>query len=762
MNSIPFLTLGSPNPDIPLSEEPCAVYGRYIPDGRVLFDKRPVREWEFMATGTGVTGLIVTFPNEMLIQVNHSSAIDEQGQVKALCRLHLSLDGSPFVNAKSFRMETDLRRSLIRIEAQTDSGPVWMEIRAHVPLDAFRIDIYDERRNPGALNIRFEEDAPSVAVDSGNGLCFFHENSRAGTGINKSNAHWLASRTFGLRVESAAGDGMYCDGKQITMPASKHHALNIVGASERNGKDFFLQSVAERMRQLAALSRDEFIHGHEAWWRQFWARSCFEPDATKQEWIRYQAAFDLFRYYTACCTSERRETPARFQIELFRYNLRQYNWLTMGICAVEMYQSVFGTMRTGDYETLRSEFRFLKENLPYYKNQAQLVKEVSGAFIWMFHTPWTTHAPYEASPAQYPPVDRTINKDVPYNGDNPAGPLFMLTLGCDYVDLSNDHRFAEETLHPLATEVMEYFRLRYPCGKDGKIAFDPCNAGETWQGVRNPAEVICAFRFVLPRLISVGEKHGWPESIITQWRAMLAVAPNIPRGRLKFDPEARDVKPEILPGNLLVPAENMILCKPYVLPWSEGKPWYSMNEQQTELFAIWPTKLALQHEADRNAATESYDIRLWQHLWHGWTLDVVYAACLGLLDEVKAWFDKHFNRTYVLPCGLASETAPVNPACRGMPETPSLQGMGTGVIPVLEMLLQDYPDLLIILPCWDPKVAVRYALMSPYAGKVTVVYDPARGATVQTERPIQVKCGAGIVLAQGPLADMTCAEPLER
>ena len=75
-----------------------------------------------------------------------------------------------------------------------------------------------------------------------------------------------------------------------------------------------------------------------------------------------------------------------------------------------------------------------------------------------------------------------------------------------------------------------------------------------------------------------------------------------------------------------------------------------------------------------------------------------------------------------------------------------MQGLGTGVIPVLEMLLQDYPDLLIILPCWDPKVAVRFALYSPYAGKVTVDYDPVCGATVHTERHIQIKYGDGIVV----------------
>ena len=720
------------------------VTGIYDPRGRVRFETRPIREWEFMATGTGVTGVTVNFPEEMVLQVNHSAAIDEQGLVRALSRLHLNLEGSPFADSKSFRMETDFRKSLIRAEAQTASGPVRVEIRAHVPLDAFRIDIYDERQTPGALSIRFEEDAPAVALASGRGLFFFHENPSEGKGINSSTHDWLAGRTFGLCVE-LEGDGVQCAGKQMTLTASKHQVLYIVGASEQKGKDAFLKSVAERTRQLAALSQDEFIASHEEWWRPFWTRSYFEPDGTNVEYLRYRAAFDLFRYYTACCTSDRRETPARFQIELYRYHLRQHVWLTMGICAVEMYQSVFGTMRTGDWETLRSEYFFLKENLPFYKEQARRIQGVNGAFIPMGQAPWTHQESCEVSPAANE-LCSSASKDVPYNGDNPAGPLFMLALGCDYADLSGDRTFINDILRPLATEVMEYFRLRYPPGADGKIAFDPCNAGETWRAVRNPAEIVCAFRFALARVIAVGDRQVWAPELLAQWREMLSAAPEIPRGRLVYDENARDIKPAILPGDLLVPAQSMEGCKSYVLPWSGKKAWYSVNSQQTELFAIWPTKLMLRSDEDRRRARESYKIRFWQHRFEGWDLDVVHAACLGLLDEVLPWFDKHFDRTYVLPCGLARETAPTNPACTQMPEYPSLQGMGTGVIPVLEMLLSDYPDLLIILPCWDPKVAVRYALMSPFAGKVTVDYDPARGATVTTERPIRVQGGEGIRL----------------
>jgi len=116
---------------------------------------------------------------------------------------------------------------------------------------------------------------------------------------------------------------------------------------------------------------------------------------------------------------------------------------------------------------------------------------------------------------------------------------------------------------------------------------------------------------------------------------------------------------------------------------------------------------------------------------------------------VAQWSDEHFDHTFVLPCGLARETAPTNPEVPAMPESPSLQGMGTGVIPVLEMLLQDYPDELVVLPCWPEKVPVDFTLYSPYAGRVEVRYQPGREVEVSLERPCPVSTPLAVPVKLG-------------
>ncbi|MHB9035413.1 MAG: hypothetical protein ACYC64_02010 [Armatimonadota bacterium] len=713
------------------------ITGTYYTDGRVAFDSRPAKEWEFMATGTGVTGLTVNFPSEMVMQINHSAGIDESGKLRALGRIHLDLTGSPFANSSSFNMEHDLRRSVIKASAKTDTGVVRVDIRAHVGLDAIRLDIYDEREAPGDMSIRFEDDAPSEKLfTAGNQLVLRHENPATGEGVSDVNRQWLARRTFGMCIRSDVGKGITWSDGRLTAPASRHRILYIVGISQLGGSSAFDKSITERTDEVAAMSESDFVRTHEAWWKQFWARSYFEPDDPKGRMVRYSAAFDLSRYYTACCTSERRETPARFQIDLYRYHLRQHNWLTFGICAVETYQALQGCMRTGNWDTLRSQFRFYGENLPFYRYRTTSQYGVDGAVLGYGQSTWTSNPSVNASKVTKPKTPEVA--DVAYNGENPAGSLFMLALMCDYVDLIGDSSFAENVMRPLAVDILRFFNQRYPRAADGRIVFEPCNAGETWEFVKNPLEIVSAFRMALPRLISVGEKRGWNDRTIDTWREMLAAAPEIPRGRLKWDESSLEDKPEVLPGNLLVPAEDMSGCRAYVLPWSQSKPHYVLNCQQTELYAIWPAKLVLRDGRSYLSARKSYDARLWQHRYNGWAIDVIEAACLGLRDEVSEWFDKHFDNTYAFPCGLAQEASPANPACPGLPEYSSLQGMGTGVIPVFEMLMQDYPDELKMLPCWPEDVPVKFAFYSPFAGKVEANYEPGKRLWVKTDRNIRV------------------------
>jgi len=724
------------------------VRGLYHPEGRITFDGRPgAEDWEFMATGTGVTGVTVSAPAGLRFQVNHSAAIDEGTRLRALARLHLDLGGSPFASATSSRMEHDLRRSLITVVAETPTGPVRVEVRAHVPLDVIRIEVHDGRQAPGELTLRLEEDAPSrLTQDETVGLCFWHENppaaiapakpanSASGAVVGAGNRDWLAGRVFGLAI-AAEGPSPDVAGQVLRLPPAARHALTLAGVSTAAGWDAFAGLAQQRLAQAAEGGAERFVATHETWWREFWARAAFVPGDQDGSMLPHRAAFDLYRYYLACCGSDRRETPVRFQIDLFRYHTRNFDWLTGLICAVEQYQSFYGAMRTGDGAPLRGLASFYLRNLPYYRHVAQRTYGHTGARIPMWQTPVVLRPPDQSAPDTAP----TGVPNAAYNGENAAGQLWVLWLLCDLVDITGDHGLGRGTLQPLAADLVEFIRRRYPERENGRMVIASCNAGETWQGVRDPAEMVCALRVTLPRLVTLGRAEGWPRELVTTWEELLAALPEVPRGRLEYRGPA--VLPVVRPGDQLVPAADMSTCQAYVLPWSNGQPWYQLNAQHTELYALWPARLTPRGEAERDSALRSYRERLFQHHWDGWNLDVVFAACLGLHDEVAQWFGPHFERTFVLPCGLARETAPENPNRPGLPDCPSLQGMGTGILPVLEMLLQDAPGEITVLPCWPARVPVDFTLYSPFAGRVQVHYVPGTAFEVATEREVRVRSG---------------------
>lgn len=244
-----------------LGDAALGLTGVYHPDGRIAFDEKPVKEWEFMATGTGVTGLTVSFPDEMVMQVNHSASIDESGQLRALARLHLDFGGRPFARATNFRMEHDLRRSVIRAFSETSNGPVRVEIRAHVPDDIIRVDIFDERKTLESLTIRLAEDAPSsVTVAGDGGVCLWHDNP-AGTvapikrasaahaaAVQADNRPWLAGRTFGLAI-AANGAAPAVAERTLTFPAAARHSLLLAGVSTLGGRDTCTTTAAGRLRK---------------------------------------------------------------------------------------------------------------------------------------------------------------------------------------------------------------------------------------------------------------------------------------------------------------------------------------------------------------------------------------------------------------------------------------------------------------------------------------------------------------------------------
>ncbi len=741
----PYLELGKPNPAIPFTEGPCSVYGRYTKDSKITFEGKCQNPWEFMATGTGVSGITIAAGREVTAQINHSAVFDEQDVLRSLGRLKLDwYDARTFWSEQKFcglektvRMVHDLRRSVITITSVGGKGNIRLEVRAHKALDVIRIDIFEESpvpNLPAQLHLQLHKDYPFEDRVQDDTYLSWHINRTGNT----------ANRCYGTAMAFDVPEGCspkWTSGRGLVENA-KRYTLWIAAGSHGKGFAAWHDDVRSRLAQARAMG-DAFITSHETWWRSFWERSSLEFPADDGSHLRHLAAFELYRYYMACSTDCRRETPLGWFNDLLGYNEASV-WTGVQTNAMESFQGWYGTARTGDLDTLGSQLGSYVRLLPAMQRWVHDNFGHDGAVV-----PYTHYIvqPFLGSGQITTKIGGTIGSERDYGfravaqsfgGSlpfqlNTNGNLYLLMLFCDYAALSDDERFIEDGLRPYATGAMSYYRHRYPNkAAGGHTDFTPSSAQENYFYATDSAELLAGMKSLLPRLIALGKSRNWDNAVLGNWQQMYDDLPDLPRGSLRLHDNRKAYILE--ESDLLAPVRAL----------SKSFNVFVAYGQLPELDSIWPGKLMLRDANDRDVAIRSYHARLYQHLPTGWSMDVVHAACLGLKEEVKNWWPFHFDTTFTFPCGLAQDLAPYLPDRPGVPFCPNTEGLGTGVIPVLEMLMQDYPDLLIILPCWEADVAVRYTLYSPFAGKVTVDYDPKTGASVQTERPIKIAFGEGI------------------
>ena len=729
---------------------PNGIVGYFHREGRVVFREKPRNPWEFMATGTGVTGLTVTVDRNLRVMLNHASAFDELGMQRILGVLKIDYTGgSPFLVNESFRMEHDLRQSRIELEAKTKLGQVVSRIWAHPELDVIAIEIVTRYANPQTetMWMSISKDYPHEEEMAEGGIHLSWHVNRSSvepeanrwSGIDKdAGRDPLLGRCFGtaIFVECEKDERKPDTGYNLapvsleprwnagvfSADACKRCVIWITAESTLEGQPAWRATVLEKLKQARSRGLAGFVESHENWWNSFWKRSLFEPADKDGRFLRQKASFDLYRYYVACSSGARRETPLRFLNDLFHYSEDQHIWSLMDITAVETYQKICGALRTGDVDAIAGRVHFYARTLPLLMEQSRARFHHQGGVSAYETNPWGVRLYWRGQPTNY---TEELN---PWTRYSWSGNIWMIYLMCDYIALSGDSAFAHRGLRDYATQVFRFFREHYP-DRDGRgfAVFFPSSSGESWIRVRNSTELICALKATLPRLVTLAEQRGWDQTLVKEWRNLLRAVPPLPKGSVVVD--AKTKRGEIAPGDLLVPAEDM----------SQADPARWINRQHAELFPVWPAKLVLRSTADLEVARRTFAARNWKHLDVGWALDVVFAACLGLVDEVQSWYDHHFEMTHVFPCGLAQEASPKQPDCPPISIYPSMQGLGTSVIPVVEQLIQDYPDLVRILSCWPRDVGVQYRLFSPHAGWVTVVYQPDSSLEVETEKKIDVE-----------------------
>ena len=190
----------------------------------------------------------------------------------------------------------------------------------------------------------------------------------------------------------------------------------------------------------------------------------------------------------------------------------------------------------------------------------------------------------------------------------------------DFYRYTQNGGFAVETLLPVCSPILEFFRLHFPrVDAHNRTVFYPSQALETWQCpnldnssqcVTNSIIYVGGLQFVL------GEMLQLPATVVgdelrTVWSEQLMALPPLPLGACRTNASR----------TCLQPADR----------WVHS----NQNSENVELYMVWPYKLyATGLSSDLQVAINNYDERPFP-CNNGWCQDVVDAALLGLTNAAE-------------------------------------------------------------------------------------------------------------------------------
>jgi hypothetical protein len=280
-----------------------------------------------------------------------------------------------------------------------------------------------------------------------------------------------------------------------------------------------------------------------------------------------------------------------------------------------------------------------------------------------------------------------------------SGGIELALLMLEYFEYTGDENFAREMLVPIADAVTEFFDLHYRRDEKGKIRFEPGQALETWHEASNPLPEIAGLRYLLGRLVRLGETpsplpspEGEGERLLARWKRMLSELSEIPVGEKEG-------------AQVILPAERFDRKK---------------NTENPELYGVFPYRVFGVGKEDLKLARDTFAVRL--HKSHEcWSQDEIQMALLGLTEEVKESLMKRAGE------GSHSESRFPGFWNAFKDWRPDVDHGGVLQMALQLMLMQCEGERILLLPAWPGEWDVDFKLHAP---RQTVVEGKVRGGRV--------------------------------
>ena len=698
-----------------------------------------------MPAGNGDIGinLWVEKNGDLQFYLSKTDAWNENARLFKLGKVRLSLSPNPFKDGNYFVQELRLNDGIIHIEGGDPKSPVsvdvWVDanhpvvemkvksktlVEGKVSLEIWR----DHRRQvtkknevysfpaPGAPTLYIE---PDTLIETGNNsLVWAHRNQRSIWTKNlelqalgawtKGHDDPLLDRTFGGLILSKAmkKSGLH---SLETTHSTKEFSVSIIALTAQTKTlqawQDSLHSTSTRISEMPTGTR---FNNHKTWWNSFWDRSYINistTDTSQTKTIKsINQGYRLQRYMNAC--GGRGNFPIKFNGSIFTVDTQNlpgenngfdadYRRWDGGYWFQNTRLPYWSMLAAGDFDLMPPLFKMYMENLSLRKLATRKYYDHGGAFYPETAYFWGT----------YMDENYGLNREGKPDGltDNLyirrywQGGLELSLMMLDYYAMTQNDRFAQETLIPFATEILIFFDQHWQRDANGKIRFEPAQSLETWRAAVNPLPEIAGIQTVANRILEL------PQSLLS--KELLDLVKRLGKDLPQIPLKEADGKKVISPAEI---------C-------SERQ-----NTENPELYAIFPYPVFGIGKPNLNIGVNTFNIR-GDKSTGGWVQNAIQAACLGLTKDAATFVGSNFstwNKNYRFP-------ATWGPNYDWTPD----QDHGTvAMIALQKMLVQTSGNTTYLLPAWPEKWDVEFKLWIPGKSFIKGSYTSKKGLNISNKK----------------------------
>ncbi len=508
----------------------------------------------------------------------------------------------------------------------------------------------------------------------------------------------------------------------MTLPKQRPGHYHIIISAVVTERTDPLQAAQRQLERACSTPLETLKEEHQAWWRQYWAKSflCLESLDQQADWLT--AAYHVHLYTLACLN--RGQVPHNYD-----GGGPIMDW-------VQEVRFIFNPL----YAANRMEMARLLPDcfsrmVPYMQQQTKKVWGVDGLWVPECYYPWghTRDIVLKDDGRDLSWLwHRRQPEKIPYGlfdlYNNHTGFIFTSGLEVSHYYLahyrySGDEEFLRDQAYPFLRGVCEFISNILRQEDDGNYHLDPANALETWWMVRDPADTFDGIRAIFPEFIRLSEAYDLDADLRRRCQAILAALPRPSIGKWYDDGR---VDPTI---DAYAPAAGKHDFKKRI------------NAENPALYRVYPFGLSGIGTADYERAKRTFEVRT-SPLWYGWSMDAIWAARLGLADEACTLLVEHARRFNVFPYGgwhfyaHAAHDKPFPPN-RDHYKKPFLDAGGCSATALNEILLQSYHGVIRVAPAIDKSWSGVFQLRAE--GGFLVAADVHRGRP----RLVEIRSGQG-------------------